>query len=354
MGNNVDNSTYYVAVTCATYNHAPYIEDALNGFANQETSFPVIYIVIDDDSTDGEQDVLRNWAENHLLQINDSEFWQRLPYGERVIAPLKDNPNSHFIILLLKENYYQTGRDEQKQKFFFEWVNKSKYHAFCEGDDYWIDPLKLEKQVAAMEKHPELDISAHAFKRTHAITGETVDERFLCHEDKVFPMEKVIMGEGGFVGTPTLMLRSSVYENKKNLHFWSMMDYDYTLQMAGSLRGGLLYLKDSMVNKRTRVPGSFTNKHRASNKQFKVDYNEQKNNMLQQLDSDTNGRFHNVIYARLLLNNIRNYNSTKENRSYFKKYRDGLVCISFTKKIRVIALSYFPIITMTYKLVKKE
>ena len=341
---------YKVCTLCFTYNHGPYIKDALDGFAKQETKFPVVSVIIDDASTDNTADVIRQYMNSHFDYHTPETFLKDADYGQVAYARHRENENCYFAVVYLRENLYKN--QEQKYKYIREWTVNAEFIAFCEGDDYWVDPLKLEKQVAAMEKHPELDISAHAFKRTHAYTGETVDERFLCHEDKVFPMEKVIMGEGGFVGTPTLMLRSSVYENKKNLHFWSMMDYDYTLQMAGSLRGGMLYLKDSMVNKRTRVPGSFTNKHSASNKQFKVDYNEQKNNMLQQLDSDTSGKYHKIIYKRILLNNIRYYNTSKENRAYLKKYRDGFNDISFSRKIRILALCYLPFSSIAYNHMK--
>ena len=54
--------TYTVATICWTYNHAKYIGDTLKGFSNQQNNFPVVYIIIDDASTDGEQEVLLKWA----------------------------------------------------------------------------------------------------------------------------------------------------------------------------------------------------------------------------------------------------------------------------------------------------
>lgn len=153
----IDNK-YIVATQCFTYNHSQYIEDSLKGFAIQETSFPVVYIIVDDASTDGEQEVLRKWVANSLYYEKGVEKWKKMSYGYMTFAPLKGNINSLFLILLLSENHYQTGRNKQKLEYISEWLDNAKYHAICEGDDYWIDPLKLQKQVDFLESNPDFGL----------------------------------------------------------------------------------------------------------------------------------------------------------------------------------------------------
>lgn len=150
---------YKVATQCMTYNHRPYIEDALNGFVMQQTSFPVVYIIIDDASNDGESVFLRNWACNNL-DFDDKEvaYKKEMHYGELFYARHKENSNAMFAILLLSENHYQTGRDSDKLKYISVWCNNADYIAICEGDDYWTDPMKLHKQVKFMDANNDYSL----------------------------------------------------------------------------------------------------------------------------------------------------------------------------------------------------
>lgn len=145
---------YLVSARCYTYNQASFIDDTLEGFAKQKCDFPVVYCIVDDASTDGEQDVLRRWAEEHLEnKENGFERHEMLDYGELIVSRLTDRKNALFVILLLNKNHYQLKIP--KLPYIIEWEYNSKYLAVCEGDDYWIDPLKLQKQVEFLENHPD-------------------------------------------------------------------------------------------------------------------------------------------------------------------------------------------------------
>lgn len=126
---------YMVVVHCSTYNHGKYIEDALKGFVMQQTSFPFCAIIIDDGSTDDAPNIIRKYAESY----------------PEIIKPI-----------LLGENHMQHGKS--RNPYFDEWHNAAKYIAFCEGDDYWIDPLKLQKQVDFLEAHNEYSLCCHRYK----------------------------------------------------------------------------------------------------------------------------------------------------------------------------------------------
>lgn len=142
---------YMVYISCTTYNHANYIEDALKGFYIQKTNFPFAAIVIDDASTDNEQEVLLRFV-NEELDHNSIEKEETDDYIK--IAGLhKNNPNCTFVMLLLKYNHVSIRK--AKSPYFEDFYKHIKYAAICEGDDYWTNPLKLQKQVDFLETHPD-------------------------------------------------------------------------------------------------------------------------------------------------------------------------------------------------------
>lgn len=146
----VPKQKYKVKVQCCTYNQSQYIEDALKGFAIQQTNFPFVCCIFDDASTDGEQEVLKRWIENHC-NSEDVVTYDH-PLTIILMAPDKDNPNCIYAVHLQKVN---TWGKPDKQEIMSHWESQCEYIALCEGDDYWIDPLKLQKQVDFLDTNPE-------------------------------------------------------------------------------------------------------------------------------------------------------------------------------------------------------
>lgn len=143
---------YLLCVRCMTYNHSEYIKDALDGFCMQRTKFPFYTVVFDDASTDGEQEVIKSYMERHfeLSEGSGCKQWET-EEAVFVFARHKENENCYFLVVYLKKNLYKTPRKDELIK---EWC-VAKYIALCEGDDYWTDPLKLQKQVDFMENHED-------------------------------------------------------------------------------------------------------------------------------------------------------------------------------------------------------
>lgn len=116
-----------VSICCITYNHAPYIRQCLDGFLMQKTNFPLEVIINDDCSTDGTTDIIR-------------EYELKYP---NIIKPIYHD-----------ENLYSKGIRGMFATFCFPKA-RGKYIALCEGDDYWIDVFKLQKQIEYLEKHSD-------------------------------------------------------------------------------------------------------------------------------------------------------------------------------------------------------
>ncbi len=115
-----------VSICCITYNHEPYIRDAIEGFLMQKTTFPIEILIFDDASTDGTQEIIKSYAEN----------------------------DPRIKTFLQKENQWSKGKYGLRDWLFP--ASKGKYIALCEGDDYWTDPYKLQKQVDFLEAHKDV------------------------------------------------------------------------------------------------------------------------------------------------------------------------------------------------------
>lgn len=124
-----------VSICCITYNHGPFIRQCLDGFLMQETTFPVEILIHDDASTDDTAAVIREYAAQYPALIRP--ILQTENQHSRGIAPI-----SHYVIP--KTN--------------------GRYIATCEGDDYWTDSEKLQKQVDFLEANSEYVITYHDAK----------------------------------------------------------------------------------------------------------------------------------------------------------------------------------------------
>lgn len=251
-----------VTVICLTYNHADYIRDALDGFAAQQAPWRFEVIVHDDASTDGTADIVRHYE----------KLFPGLIRG-----------------VYQTENQYSRGVSIP-QTFLYPLI-RGRYVALCEGDDYWTDPHKLAKQVAALEAHPDVDICAHRARRLRG--GKLRSYVSPRCRDGVIPVRRVISGGGKFVATGSLLCRRKAY--MQQAPFREILANDYSLQIQGSLRGGMYFLHDCMSVYRRDVPGSWTQLQRDRNAAYK----DRRRQMLEALDTYTQGRWHRTILRRL-------------------------------------------------------
>ncbi len=114
-----------VSIICTAYNHEKFIQSALDSFINQKTNFDFEVLVHDDASTDNTANIIRKY---------EKEF-------PKIIKPIYQSENKF-------------SKSVNLQKEIIAPIARGKYIALCEGDDYWIDEYKLQKQVDYLESHP--------------------------------------------------------------------------------------------------------------------------------------------------------------------------------------------------------
>ena len=131
----MSSSAPLVSICCITYNHEQFIREAVDGFLMQKTDFPIEIIIHDDASIDGTTKIIKEYQGKHAELIK---------------------------LIIQTENQYKTRGFGFLVDLFQQ--AQGKYIALCEGDDYWTDPLKLQKQVDFLEANPDYSLVSHRRK----------------------------------------------------------------------------------------------------------------------------------------------------------------------------------------------
>ena len=219
-----EESKILVSICCITYNHAKFVREALEGFLMQEppTCVPkgtkmsdwCEILIHDDASTDGTDAIVCEYAEKY----------------PELIRPLYET-----------ENQYSRGGAGRMAVLFNYKRAKGKYIAYCEGDDYWTDTKKLQKQVDWMESHEEYSVCWHRCKQLIIETGEIKDDD--CY--------KVLQGKDGveidlatyfsdwFTQPLTMLFRRSMYDLNWHKQFTYYRDEHELYQLLKRGKGYL-------------------------------------------------------------------------------------------------------------------
>lgn len=199
-----------VSIICIAYNQEAYIKDALDGFVNQKTDFPFEVIIHDDASSDSTAAIIKSYQEKY-------------PY---IIKPIYERDNQ------FSQGNYNFIND------MFEAV-QGKYIATCEGDDYWIDPLKLQKQVDFLDTHENYSLCFHPVKITYE-DGSQKDDIYPTQKDG-FTLEKLV--EGNFIQTNSVMYRATTYNDLPD----DIMPLDWYLHLLHAKIGKIGFIDENMA-----------------------------------------------------------------------------------------------------------
>ena len=186
----MDNQEILVSIKCLVYNHEPYLRQCLEGFVMQKTNFRFEAIVHDDASTDGSAAIIREYAEQY--------------------------PD---IIKAMYETENQYSKHDGSLRRIVNSACKGKYIAICEGDDYWIDPLKLQKQVDFLEKNLDYGL-VHTYFNYVDVHNKVIPPPTQFHQhiqERIFDgyIWDYYLYNPGFILTCTCMFRRSLYREEE-------------------------------------------------------------------------------------------------------------------------------------------
>lgn len=202
-----------VSVVMITYGHEKYIEDAINGVLIQECNFPIELIVANDCSPDNTDELIKKTIEHH-------------PKGNLI-------------------NYVKHTNNVGMMPNFIYALNmaKGKYVALCEGDDYWTDSQKLQKQIDFMDANLDFSMCFHPVEITMARDGDYCS--YDIPSNSILLLSDIIKKH--YIPTCSLLFRNNYF--KKNLPEWlsHSISGDLPLEILLASHGKTKYLDEKMA-----------------------------------------------------------------------------------------------------------
>ena len=317
------NDEIMVSVSCMVYNHAKYLRKCLDGFVMQKTNFKFEVLVHDDASTDGSQDIIREYEEKY----------------PDIIKPIYQ-----------KENQY--SKHIGITKTFQIPRMKGKYVAICEGDDYWIDENKLQQQYDIMEANPNVSVCVHKVFNVNE-SGEVLNTFFPS-----FDIEKNLITSSEYLNlikehdlmifqTTALFFRKDLYVRrfKEQITFLQISDVgDYPMMLFAVQNGDVYYFDKVMSCYRVSSNGSWTERvlHNTEKRKHHI-----KNiiEVIKSYNEYTDNKFEDILneiikekeFLYCLVNEEYKKCLSKENRKYLKKYK-----FNFKEKLNLYINALFP------------
>lgn len=303
-----------VSVVCMAFNHEKYIRKTLEGFVSQKTDFPFEVIVHDDASTDHTADIIR-------------EYEQQYPH---IIKPIYQKQNQH------------TLHTDVRAEFLLPKI-QGKYVALCEGDDFWCDPNKLQRQAEALDANPTCHMCVHAVAETYE-DGTPNGNRYPVNQmpESVLSSRTFLeMGKSYSFHTSSYFFRKEQYAAfvLNPPEFARICDVgDETYMLYFGQLGDVYYIPGIMSCYRRGVSGSWSVRQRekrtvqqmSKHPQIMID-------TLVSYDRYTDGKYHDLCVKRIarhmailcILNKDCGSLLRKENREYY-------VSLSKTRRIYIL------------------
>ena len=257
-------NTPKVSVCVPTFNHQAYIAQMLDGALAQQTDFEFEIVVGDDASTDQTPAIVGQYAARFPGKIR--AFLH--PTNQGPPQP-KEFAGRNNVLQLLK-------------------ACAGQYVALCEGDDYWTDPLKLQKQADFMDKNPTCAICHHNLRVMYEDGSAAHD--FNQSDQKIDSTLADVLADRWFIGTASTFYRNIFRE--QNFAHWHAKaasgDWALVLQLAAT--GGIHYLPQTMGVYR-KHQGGLSNVHASDN----VFFLKNRQQMFEDVNVWTDFRFDGII-----------------------------------------------------------
>lgn len=310
-----------VSINCLAYNHELYIKKCLDSLIMQKTNFKYEVLVHDDASTDNTAEIIRAYEKKY----------------PDIIKPIyqTENQYSKGVAITLEFQYPRA---------------RGKYIAICEGDDFWTDDTKLQKQIDFLETNSEYVLCGHA--------AYYADGKDLLSKDKFFSNgigdRELTTGEiisNWAMATNTMVFRKSVRGGDPIPYKGNAFNGDYALMTYLSLQGKVFYIDKLMSAYRVQSSGSLNDIWR-KDRNKRLDSEERLIGLLERFNKYSDYKYDNVVVikqAEVLHRILWEMNTLQEYRYYKKNYKNIYKKISIKKRIKLNVRLLFPVIYSNLK-----
>jgi glycosyltransferase involved in cell wall biosynthesis len=257
-----------LSVIVPTFNHGKYIAQMLESVVKQNTDFDFEIIIGDDASTDDNANIIKQLADNYPDKIK--AFLHPHNLGPAFPKELGGKNNVGFLFSQCK----------------------SEYIALCEGDDYWTDSSKIQKQIDFLDKNPEYALCHHQLE----VVYEDKSPIHCFNPDNqrdTSSLEDLLKDESWFLGTASTVFRN-VFINGMPEWWWKTASGDLGIFIEVASFGKIKYLPDSMAGYR-KHSGGMTNIHTPQNQFFLRNRME----MFESLDTYFEGKYHEILNSTI-------------------------------------------------------
>lgn len=219
-----------------TYNHQDYIEQAISGVLMQKTNFEFELIISNDNSTDNSDLVIRNYINNHK-------------YKDKV-------------------KYINNRENKGMMPNFINTLEKctGQYIAICEGDDYWTDELKLQKQADFLDQNKDFSICFHKMK---VQDKEEIKDDFIIYNSQITTIHDLT--KGNYIHTYSVMYRNNLFE-KFPEYFYTSPVGDYFLHLLNSQYGKIYCFDEIMAVYRIHDTSYWSSKKQEERENIWIDF----------------------------------------------------------------------------------
>ena len=283
-----------VSVICITYNHEKYIKDALESFIKQKTKFKFEVIIHDDASTDRTQDIIQDYVNLY----------------PDIFKPIFQSDN-------------QLSKDVDICYHYILPMAKGEYIALCEGDDYWTDPLKLQKQYDYMICHPDCSLCVHNTIRLNMKSG--IKKAFISKNEyskkAEFCSEDIILNHILF-HTSSLFFRKDFY-NKNEDFLTCHKRFDYLIKCLLATEGNIHYIPNIMSVYRMGTSGSWTKRVYGNSEKY-IEHNIVAIKTMEDLNKYRLYKYNDCIQRNIL---SRKFNILLRQNQYSTIMKDPFLCI---------------------------
>ncbi|MEQ2563855.1 glycosyltransferase family 2 protein [Ventrimonas sp. CLA-AP-H27] len=312
-----------VSIICITYNQAEYIKDAINSFLMQKTKFDYEIIVHDDASTDQTIQIIKQYESK---------------YPEKIRAIYEE------------ENQYSKGVNISDVLFK---IAKGKYLAFCEGDDFWTDQYKLQKQYDYMEQHDDCMAYVHNGWKIEKDKRVVYNSRALSVEAKKYGIEDAICGLGIQTYTNSFFMRAKVFENRPNFLQYAPTR-DYVMLVECAMHGYIYYSPEKMSAQRVTANSSLSQIW-GQNPALRKEYIDKQMILLDKINEDTAYKYARVIEKEKTNQMFSNILARKD-KSELKQepYRTLLRNMSVKRKLQYYSPVLFRALSKISRVIRNE